>query len=235
MTIKDKETLRNLIWSTLENNKLSKPANLSICGVKTESLQNLRFRDPRNEVSSGFEQPAKPPYGRIPDFLGSTEAAEMLRNTEEWQNSEVIFSSPDSAQIKVREFALLDKKLLIMASPRLKDGFFLIDPYSVRGNEKTASTINGAFKFGKKIHEFPKIDMIVEGSVAVDKSGNRLGKGGGYGDREISELLSKKAITTSTPVVTTVHEVQIIDEVPIEEHDQKINMIVTPERVIRIN
>jgi 5-formyltetrahydrofolate cyclo-ligase len=77
--------------------------------------------------------------------------------------------------------------------------------------------------------------MIVEGSVAVDKSGNRLGKGGGYGDREISELLSKKAITTSTPVVTTIHEMQIIDEVPTEEHDQKINMIVTPERVIRIN
>lgn len=177
----------------------------------------------------------KPPYGRIPNFVGSTEAAEMLRSTEEWRNSEVIFSSPDSAQKKVREFALLDKKILIMASPKLKDGFFLIDPYSVRGNEETASTINGAFKFGKKIHEFPKVDLVVEGSVAVDKSGNRLGKGGGYGDREISELLSKKAIIISTPVVTTIHEIQIVDNVPIEEHDQKINMIVTPEQVIRVN
>ncbi|HEX3012754.1 MAG TPA: 5-formyltetrahydrofolate cyclo-ligase, partial [Methanobacterium sp.] len=47
----------------------------------------------------------------------------------------------------------------------------------VKGNEETASTINGAFKFGKKIHEFPEVDLVVEGSVAVDKSGNRLGKG----------------------------------------------------------
>lgn len=203
MIIEDKERLRNLIWSTLENNNLF--------------------------------QPPKSPYGRIPNFSGSTEAAEMLRSTEEWQNSKVIFSSPDSAQKKVREFALLDKKLLIMASPKLKDGFLLIDPYSVKGNEETASTINGAFKFGKKIHEFPEVDLVVEGSVAVDKSGNRLGKGGGYGDREISELLSKKAIIASTPVVTTVHEVQIIDKVPTEEHDQKINMIVTPEKVIRVN
>ncbi len=202
MTIEDKERLRNFIWSTLENNNLSKSP--------------------------------KPSYGRIPNFSGSTEAAKMLRSTEEWQNCEVIFSSPDSAQKKVREFALLDKKLLIMASPKLKDGFLLIDPYSVRGNEETASTINGAFKFGKKIYEFPKVDLVVEGSVAVDKAGNRLGKGGGYGDREISELISKKAITENTPVATTVHEVQIINKVPTEEHDEKINMIVTPERVIRI-
>lgn len=198
---------------------------------KKERIRNLIWSTlEKNNVSP----PAKPPYGRIPNFVGSTEAAKMLRNTEEWYNADVIFSSPDSAQIKVREFALLDKKLLIMASPKLKDGFLLIDPLSVKGNEETASTIKGAFKFGKKIHEFPNVDLVIEGSVAVDKSGNRLGKGGGYGDREISELISEKAITPSTPVVTTVHEIQIIGEIPTEEHDQKINMIITPERVIRI-
>lgn len=193
----------------------------------------------RNLIWSAIEKnnlspSAKSPYERIPDFLGSAEAAQMLRSTAEWQKAEVIFSSPDSAQIKVREFALMDKKLLIMASPKLKDGFLLIDPFSVKGNEQTASTIDGAFKFGKKIHEFPKVDLVIEGSVAVDKYGNRLGKGGGYGDREISELLSEKAISIGTPVVTTVHEIQIIDEIPTEEHDQKINRIVTPERVIPI-
>jgi 5-formyltetrahydrofolate cyclo-ligase len=202
MTVEDKEGLRNLIWKTLDDNKISRPP--------------------------------KPPYGRIPNFLGSTAAAKMLRSTLEWQNSKVVFSSPDSAQKKVREFALADEKFLIMASPKLKEGYLLINPHSVKGNEKTASTINGAFKFGKRFQEFPKVDLVVEGSVAVDESGNRLGKGGGYGDREISYLFSKKAITTSTPIVTTVHELQIINKVPTETHDQKINMIVTPKRVIRV-
>jgi 5-formyltetrahydrofolate cyclo-ligase len=177
----------------------------------------------------------KPPYGRIPNFVGSTEAAKILRDTEEWQKSKVIFSSPDSAQKKVREFALVDDKLLIMASPKLKDGYLLIDPQYVKGKEKIASTINGAFKFGKRIHKFPKVDLVVEGSVAVDKCGNRLGKGGGYGDREISHLLEEKAITMGTPIATTVHEVQILVKIPTEEHDEKINMIVTPKRVIRVN
>jgi len=184
---------------------------------------------------NNLSKPPKPPYGRIPNFLGSTAAAKLLRCTDEWQNSQVIFSSPDSAQKKVREFALMDGKLLIMASPKLKDGYLLLDPNNVKGNEKAASTINGAFKFGKRIQKFPKVDLMVEGSVAVDESGNRLGKGGGYGDREISHLLEERAIMIGTPIVTTVHEVQILDKVPTEVHDQKINMIVTPKRVIRVN
>ncbi|HEY0196771.1 MAG TPA: hypothetical protein VGC02_04265 [Methanobacterium sp.] len=42
-------------------------------------------------------------------------------------------------------------------------------------------------------------------------------------------------MTKRTPIATTVHEAQIVEKVPLEPHDKKINMIVTPERVIRIN
>lgn len=177
----------------------------------------------------------KPIYGRIPNFKGSTAAAKLLRNTDEWINSNVIFSSPDSAQKKVREYALKDKKVLIMASPKLKRGYLLINPIRTENKEKIASTIEGAFKYGNSIKSFPKVDMVVEGSVAVDLKGNRLGKGGGYGDMEISNLFNQKSIDNKTPVVTTVHEMQIIDKVPIEEHDEKINMIITPKRVINVN
>jgi 5-formyltetrahydrofolate cyclo-ligase len=179
--------------------------------------------------------PPKPVHGRIPNFRGSTAAAELLKTTEEWKNSEVIFSSPDSAQKKVREYALKDKKVLIMASPKLKHGYLLINPINALNMEKTASTIDGAFNFGNPIKDFPKVDMVIEGSVAVDLEGNRLGKGGGYGDMEISHLYHQKAIDNKTAIVTTVHETQIIDKVPTEDHDKKIDMIITPKRVIKIN
>lgn len=184
-----------------------------------------------NKLSMG----PKPIYGRIPNFKGSVEAAKLLRTTDEWIDSEIIFSSPDSAQKKVREYALKDKKVLIMASPKLKNGYLLINPVDTRNMEKIASTIDGAFKFGKQIEKFPRVDMVVEGSVAADLSGNRLGKGGGYGDREIYGLFNQKSIDTQTPIVTTVHEMQIIDRVPVEDHDEKINIIITPKRVIKLN
>ncbi len=173
-------------------------------------------------------------YDRIPDFYGSDIAAMMLKNTAEWKNSSVIFASPDSAQKKVREYALLDNKTLIMASPNLERGYILILPSNARGNEKLASTKEGAFKFGETIKIFPDVDLVVEGSVAVDMFGDRLGKGKGYGDTEISHLFKEKSINAGTTIATTVHETQIIDKVPREIHDQKINMIITPERVIRI-
>jgi len=42
----------------------------------------------------------------------------------------------------------------------------------------------GAFRFGFPVHpkEIPQIDLIVAGSVAVNRRGSRIGKGGGYSD-----------------------------------------------------
>lgn len=182
----------------------------------------------------GISRRPKGDYGRIPDFKGSMAAALRLSRTREWEKSKIIFSSPDSAQRPVRELTLGHGKDLIMPTPRLKKGYLYIRAADARGHERSASTIKGAYKFGSPIKVFPKVDIVVEGSVAVDMEGNRLGKGGGYGDREIRELKGQAAITDQTPLVTTVDEAQIIKRVPVEPHDEKINMIVTPYRVIRL-
>lgn len=172
------------------------------------------------------------PHGRIPDFQGSVAAAERLSRTIEWERADVVFSSPDSAQRPVRRLALDDGKDLVMPTPKIKDGYLLIS--GDVPDAKAASTIRGAYRYGSFISRFPEVDLVVEGSVAVDLEGNRLGKGGGYGDREISELRDQGAIGEDTPIATTVHELQIIESVPVEDHDERINMIVTPMRVIRL-
>ncbi|WP_370005185.1 5-formyltetrahydrofolate cyclo-ligase [Methanothermobacter sp. KEPCO 2] len=172
------------------------------------------------------------PHGRIPDFQGSVAAAERLSRTIEWERAGVVFSSPDSAQRPVRKLALDDGKDLVMPTPKIKDGYLLIS--GDVPDADAASTIRGAYRYGSFISRFPEVDLVVEGSVAVDLEGNRLGKGGGYGDREISELRDQGAIGEDTPIATTVHELQIIESVPVEDHDERINMIVTPMRVIRL-
>ena len=184
--------------------------------------------------TSGVARFPLPCYGRIPNFAGSEKAAEKVRLLKEWkEEARVVFANPDYAQQKVREFALLDGKLLVMASPKLKHGYVVVHPKDVKDMENFASTIRGAFKYGRivKAQEIPKPDLIVEGSVAVDVSGYRLGKGHGYGDAEIKIL---KNIFGFIPVVTTVHDMQVVEAVPIEEKDEKISIIVTPTRVIRV-
>jgi len=127
--------------------------------MKTDDKNDIRNQTWKTLETDTISQPPKPCHGRIPDFKGSTAAARLLQTTEEWKNSQIIFSSPDSPQRKVRELALRDGKVLIMASPKLKRGYLLIDPSNIGGYEKEASTIKGTFKFGKSIKKFPKVDL----------------------------------------------------------------------------
>jgi 5-formyltetrahydrofolate cyclo-ligase len=168
---------------------------------------------------------------RIPNFEGSEKTAKLAMTLLECKKAKIVFSNPDFAQQKVRELALKEGKILIMATPRLKKGYLKIDPKDVRGIEDKASTIAGAFKYGKPIKDLPKPDLIVTGCVAVDKEGWRLGKGGGYGDKEIKTFLEKFG---KIPVITTVHDLQIVDKIPHDEKDTKVDYIVTPNKIIKI-
>jgi 5-formyltetrahydrofolate cyclo-ligase len=197
----------------------------------TSKKQQLREKIWSEMERSGIAVFPLPCRGRIPNFVGAEIAAEKLRQLEEWRKAKVVFANPDSPQRKVRENALKDGKILIMASPRLKRGFILINPANVKGREHFASTIKGAFKFGVETRDFPRPDLIVEGSVAVDVHGHRLGKGHGYGDVEINTL---KRIFGEIPIVTTVHDMQVLESVPFEEKDEKVSIITTPTKIIRI-
>ncbi len=168
---------------------------------------------------------------RIPNFENSEKAALLLATLQEWKDAKIIFANPDYAQKPVREICLKQGKTLIMATPKLKEGFIKIEPQKVKGKEYEASTIAGAFKYGIKIKELIRPDLIITGCVAVDKEGWRLGKGGGYGDREISMHLEKFG---RIPVATTLHKLQIVDKVPHNRFDTRVDYIVTPDSIIKI-
>ncbi|WP_297980228.1 5-formyltetrahydrofolate cyclo-ligase [uncultured Methanobrevibacter sp.] len=208
-----------------------------------EEKESLRKSVYDSLFENGFSKRPNGDYGKIPDFIGSDIAAQLLASTPEWKNSKTIFVSPDSAQIPVRYLALKDNKNLIMASPNLEHGYLFLEASQLKGFEKEASTKEGAFKYANEEktdllnkgenNEF-SVDMVVEGAVAVDKSGNRIGKGKGYGDREIEDLLNRKFIDNNTRLLTTIHPLQLVSHVPMEIHDRKLNMIVTSKEIFRI-
>ena len=67
----------------------------------------------------------------------------------------------------------------------------------------------------------------------MNRRGTRLGKGAGYSDIEVALLQEAGLIGPSTVIVTTVHPLQVIDEVmPETEHDFSVDLIVTPDEVI---
>jgi 5-formyltetrahydrofolate cyclo-ligase len=178
-----------------------------------------------------------PPYGRIPNFVGAEVAAQKLSETSIWNNARVIKVSPDSPQKPVRFMALKRGMKVIMPTPRLKDGFLLLDPEKIPENSyEFASTIKGAFFYGKKIkiEYLPKIDLVVVGSVAVNLFGERIGKGGGYSEIEWAIAYEMKKVEQSTPVATTVHDIQVLEEkFDTKVYDLIVDWIITPTRIIK--
>ncbi|WP_338600819.1 5-formyltetrahydrofolate cyclo-ligase [Sulfolobus tengchongensis] len=180
----------------------------------------------------------RPVYGRIPNFKGADKAAFNLAKCVEFQKSEVIKVNPDSPQYKIREIALREGKKVLVPTPRLRGDFFLLDPNKISVSDITkAARISGFSKYGIRIQleDIDKVDLIVAGSVAVDLNGNRVGKGEGYSELEFAILRELGKVNEITPIATTVHDIQIVDEIPVEPYDVPIDIIATPTRIIRIN
>lgn len=178
------------------------------------------------------------PTGRIPNFVGAEAAAERLRSHPAWQRARTVKANPDSPQWPVRQRALEDGKVVAMAVPRLADDdpFFLLDPGDLADTPRKASSIAGASRSARtvRLEDLDPVDLVVTGCVAVDASGARLGKGGGFSDLEHALAWEAGLIGPGTIVATTVHELQVLPpgDIPVTDHDFRLDLIVTPERVI---
>lgn len=84
-----------------------------------------------------------------------------------------------------------------------------------------------------EVDEVPHVYLKVVGSVAVTMEGKRLGKGSGYSEIEYGILREVGALEEDASIVTTVHELQIVEDVPQEPFDVSVDYIVTPMRVLR--
>ncbi|KAJ8476971.1 hypothetical protein OPV22_020698 [Ensete ventricosum] len=182
----------------------------------------------------------RPVHHRIPNFAGAALAADSLGKLDVFQKAQCVKVNPDSPQKQVRFFTLTGGKKLLTPQPRLRTGFFSVLQSQTlpSGSILEACTSVGAAKYGRPIglDEKIKVDLIVIGSVAVDpRTGARLGKGEGFAELEYGMLRYMGAIDDNTMIVTSVHDKQLVDDIPVEKllvHDVPVDIICTPTQII---
>ena len=196
----------------------------------------------RELVWSAIEQAGaahtKNVHGRIPYFRGAEEAAQRVFDLPVWRDARVVKGNPDKPQRPLRRRALEQGKIVYMAVPRLKHEqcFVELDPAVMGVSPAEASTISGAFRHGKlvTVEEMRPVDLVISGSVAVNRTGTRLGKGGGFADLEYGLAVAAGVVRLETPVISTVHSMQVLDqELPWTHHDVSLDYVATPEDLIR--
>jgi 5-formyltetrahydrofolate cyclo-ligase len=185
-----------------------------------------------------------PAFDRIPNFVGADAAAKRLSELDEWKRARVVKCNPDPPQIPVRLRALYDGKLLFSPVPYLTKGFpyLRIDPerLAAKGVDfETAATAQGFMDHGEPVgfEDMPRLDFCVVGCVAVTRRGGRTGKGAGFADLEQGVFRELGLVDASTPIATTVHSSQVVDdsEVVMESHDSALNYIATELELIATN
>jgi 5-formyltetrahydrofolate cyclo-ligase len=206
----DKDSLRAEIWSLLKQ-------------------QGVAIRDP---------------FGHIPNFVGAQQAAERLADLPIWQRATAIKCNPDSPQIPVRLRALQDGKRLYMAVPRLTSTRCFVELTAEDLQQRNipledAAIARKALSYGRLVSfdQMQAINLVMVGCVAVTRNGGRTGKGAGFADLELAMLKEFGLVQSDTPIVTTVHSLQIVEDerLPMQAHDWSLNWIVTPEDVIETN
>ncbi len=146
-------------------------------------------------------------------------AANLVRLTLEL-NADVIASyHPLPSEPDVSEFnhwvKAMGKTLLL---PRIEgDQLVFADGDLTLGN-------HGIFQPSGVPQDLAKAQLVLLPALAVDKSGNRLGKGKGFYDRALSHVsgVSKYAV---------VFDSEILDSIPTEPHDIWVTGAVTPTAI----
>ncbi|MGA2855030.1 MAG: 5-formyltetrahydrofolate cyclo-ligase, partial [Verrucomicrobiota bacterium] len=103
--------------------------------------------------------------------------------------------------------------------------------YSARRVQNlTADISTGKFGIREPVANCPEIppekfDLILVPGVAFDWNGNRLGRGQGFYDRLLNKIRGVKCGVG--------YDFQLIEKVPAEQHDARVNFVVTPGRCLK--
>ena len=70
------------------------------------------------------------------------------------------------------------------------------------------------------------VDLIIIPAAAVDRTGMRMGWGRGYFDKTLGSM------ENCPPVYAVIFDDELLDTVPAERHDQRVDGVVTPSGIV---
>ncbi|MBZ4644854.1 MAG: 5-formyltetrahydrofolate cyclo-ligase [Clostridia bacterium] len=158
---------------------------------------------------------------------------QKLMDTAWYRQSSTIMSYIDFRnEVITRSFikhALKDNKRIIVPITDMSSKTLILSELKDFDNELCQSSygILEPKKEYVRVVSCNLLDLVLVPGLAFDTSGYRIGYGGGYYDR-LLQRLPQKTIT-----IGLAFEFQIVDNIPVESFDRKVDFIITEERIIR--
>jgi 5-formyltetrahydrofolate cyclo-ligase len=140
-----------------------------------------------------------------------------------------IGSEPDTRGLL---FALWKRGSYVLLPVLLPDGD--LDWASYEGPDSLVAGPRGTLEPGpaeprRGPGSIARADLVIVPALAADRSGHRLGKGGGSYDRALAR------VSGPVPTVALLYEGELLDELPAGPHDVRVRLAAQPrEGIIRL-
>lgn len=122
------------------------------------------------------------------------------------------------------------KRGAVLALPRVEKGSKILTFARWDG---TAPLVRGAFGVMEPPDKIPvEPDIVIVPLLAFDRRGYRLGYGGGYYDATLADLRARKKITA---VGAGFAQQACLFNLPTDEFDQRLDMVITPQQVLKFD
>lgn len=157
----------------------------------------------------------------------SAKIMSRLFSLSEFRGAKTIMFYVDAGnEVKTRDGitkALSEWKRVVV--PKVKKGYGLLAIEIKSLDELSPGTFGILEPAGEKGISPEEIDLVVVPGVAFDKRGNRMGYGAGYYDSFLPKLRPE------VKKVAIAFEMQVTDSLPAEEHDVKMDLIITENTI----
>ena len=127
---------------------------------------------------------------------------------------------PLGKEPQIQEFNSAIETSLRLVFPRVSG-----DSLVFAGGELVTGQLGMSEPTGEAVAE---VDLILLPALAVDLLGNRLGRGRGFYDRALSDF-------PRIPKFAVVFDEEVLQELPTDPWDEKVNGVVTPKRIIKFD
>lgn len=157
----------------------------------------------------------------------SKEIKKNLVELPEFKSAEtVLFYSSIKSEVETEGMIKEALEIKNVTLPVTNSLFRTLNPFRIKKYSELEPGTFGVLE-PKQEEPVPKeeIDLVIVPGVVFDLNGHRIGYGEGYYDNFLSKLSDASKVGLS-------FEVQLVEEIPAEPHDVKLNKIVTEKRVI---
>jgi 5-formyltetrahydrofolate cyclo-ligase len=185
----------------------------------------------KHRLKSDLRQTIRSALGKVSMAVRTVESHDLCRRLEPQLQSAhtILFFAPLPDELDV--WPLLEKLLKTKKVCALPAFDSETQFYSARRVTNLETDIfRGKFGVseplpGCEVIPLDRFDLVLVPGVAFDLDGNRLGRGRGFYDRILAQASGVKC--------GVAYDFQMVDDIPTESHDAKVNFIFTPSRCVK--